>query len=54
MYIVTTFYKDSTGENIGGFVKSAPMSRMDAKRFRNKQRHSGKIAIISRWAFLSF
>ena len=54
MFVVNTFYKDSTGERISGFIQSSPMSRQEAKRFRNKQRKAGKIAVISRWAYLSF
>jgi hypothetical protein len=54
MFVVNTFYKDSTETQIAGFVQSAPMSRQAAKRFRNRQRKMGKIAVISRWAYLSF
>ena len=52
MFIVTTFTKSF--DEVIGFVNSAPMSRTDAKRFRNKQRKAGKTAIITRWAYLSF
>lgn len=57
MYTVTTFirafHKDSDSA-FTSFIQSAPMSRIAAKRFRNKQRMNGKVAVISRWAFLSF
>lgn len=57
MYTVTTFIRalhEDSGSQFTSFIQSAPMTRKEAKRFRNKQRSAGKVAVISRWAFLSF